>query len=126
RKDPDGCFRHEHAPEYTGVSPVELDGEEIRQRNLDEPEEDEVDARRCDRIAGAVECLYGYHPPAVDKERVRQYPHPFTANGNHSRLIGENGDEIFVKDKIYHRHADKEDHIVEARLPHGRLRPLRM
>src|SRR5690606_20671765 len=112
-------------PENTGVFPAEGYGQEIRQRYLDEPEKDEVDARGRDGIAGAVERLHGYHPPAIDEERVGQYPDPLSSDIYDGYIVGEDVDQVCVKKEVHHRHAHQECHIVEARPPHGRFRAFR-
>jgi eukaryotic-like serine/threonine-protein kinase len=85
REQADRRLGHEHAPEHAGLLPVERHGEVPAQRDLEQPEEDEVDLRRRHRVACAVECLHRNHPPAVDEERVRQDAQPLGADGDDAR-----------------------------------------
>ena len=97
------------------------DREQPRQRDLDQPEEHDVDPGRRDRVAGTVERLHRHHPPAVDEQRVRQDPEPLGADRDHRRVVGEDAHELARQREEQDRHREQVHHVVRADAPHRGL-----
>ena len=82
--------------------PVKHDRQVIRQRNLNHPEEYNVDQRRRPCIPRTIERLHRDHPPAIYDKGYGKDAQPLTTDTYHIRIRTENTDELFVEDEVDH------------------------
>src|SRR4051812_5021076 len=105
----------------------EMQGQRVGERNLPEPEDEEVDDGRRARVARAVEALRDDHAVRVEEEAARDDTQAVFAVGVNLRPRGrvrEEADDGVCEDDEDQADGPEEDHVVEGREPHGLLRAL--
>ena len=100
------------------MSPIKPDCEKITEWDLDQPEKYEIDLRRGPRITSAIESLRGNHPPSINEIGIGKDLQSFRSDGNNVLIAGEECHQLRIEEEIYDRHADEEDHVIDANLPY--------
>src|SRR5450432_2335946 len=100
--------------------------EDVRERDLPEPEAHEVDDGRRERVARAVERLHHHHPVRVEEEAERDGTQTRDADRDDGRVGREEAYQEVRARHEYDADASEKDHVVEARDPDGLLRPVRL
>ena len=118
-KNPHRGFGDKHTPKYAGVFPIQRDGQKVRKRDLNKPKEYDVNlgGRFC--IARSVKGLGGNHPPAVNKERVREDAQPLGSYLDYVRVGRKNTHQLPAEDEIHHGNRHQKNHVVNSDFPHG-------
>ena len=99
-----------------GAEPAVV-GEEIRERELEEPVTEEVDDGGGVGVAGAVKTLDHDHPPGIERVAVRDPAEAGDAVCNHRGLVGEKTDHGIGGGDKDHRHAEEKDRVVDPGPP---------
>src|SRR5580704_1322275 len=122
----DGAFRNDDREVGSFRTQAHRDGQPISKRNFEEPESEQVDPGRRDRIAGAVERLQHDHAVGVADVAVAENAQAAGGERNHLGIVSEQADDRLGEEDHEYTHASQEQHVVEAGAPDGSFGTVRL
>jgi len=99
-------------------------GQEVRERNFEHPEREEVDDGRRNRVAGAVEGLQHNHGVGVADVAVAENAQRGDGERDDGWIVGEETDDRFGESDEEDADDAEKNHVVEAGAPDGFFRAL--
>src|SRR5215217_7189250 len=124
--DSEGRKRNHHRDKHTSRPEAHLHTQHVRQRDLPEPEYEEVDDRRCPRVASAIERLTDHHAVCVKQEAIRHDPETIDPVMRNVRIVRVKPDNLRRKKDEDEPDNPEKDHVVEPGFPHRTLGALRI
>src|SRR5262249_16764100 len=109
--------RHRNRPESTLRSDLPYAREQVGERDLEQPEAQQVEERRRERVAGAVERLRQDDAVRVEQKSAAHDAQAADAVAGNISVAREGADELRREDKKQEAHESEEHHVVERRAP---------
>jgi len=114
----DGCFGDDDGNVHAICAYVCGDRQKISQRNLHDPESEEMNVGWCDRVSRAVEGLEHHHPVRVADVSVAQDTQASGGQRHDHWIIGEEANDWRGKDQKDYADDPEKQHVVKAGAPH--------